>query len=455
MPTNQSTTLQCPNCGGKMTSEYVGEMMDKQVVCQFCHTAFDVPDNFHRVRKIRRKKGGLFGQQDIVEEEIHEFRSDKVSSPAGVYMPGASVNPTSSSAAGRYIMIVVAIILIAVMGIVVMVAVSVEESAPEPNVNVQQQSISESSSEVDRVEVPRIDEPDHRFKAHDGVVDKMIISADGSRLYTVRRREWALWDLESGERIVLDSFASGRAHHATFLNNGSTLMIQYDDTLNFFDTLNGQATHQFTLDQVNTDVTAASSDGSKYMSISASSDYTMQYFNLDDGSVSDPVDTLDFQPHVAAFSPDGRYVVIGGLESSFIVFDTIENRRTYTGRTNFTFVDEIAFSGSENVFVMENEGTVYFYIIEENGEAILQKTWNIDAFHSDPFIALSPDGSILATLGTSQSIILWDATQDEPTKTVELSLTENIAAPLIFSLDGSILWAADRTGVISEWMLEK
>jgi hypothetical protein len=64
-----------------MTVGYIGDLEDKQVMCQFCNTAFDVPDNFERVRKVKRTQKGLFRKREVVEEEIHERRSDFAPTP--------------------------------------------------------------------------------------------------------------------------------------------------------------------------------------------------------------------------------------------------------------------------------------------------------------------------------------------------------------------------------------
>ena len=68
--------LRCPQCGGELEVQFVGEMKDKRAFCRHCGTEIDIPDKYQRVRKKRLMKWN-FGGVHSVEDTLIETRSDR------------------------------------------------------------------------------------------------------------------------------------------------------------------------------------------------------------------------------------------------------------------------------------------------------------------------------------------------------------------------------------------
>lgn len=71
----EGDVLDCEKCGGVMEISFFGEMRDKRAVCPYCGAQVDLPDTYHRVRRKRKHKKGLWGSQ-TVESVVVETRSD-------------------------------------------------------------------------------------------------------------------------------------------------------------------------------------------------------------------------------------------------------------------------------------------------------------------------------------------------------------------------------------------
>ena len=54
--TERDQAMRCPQCGGAMEVQYIGEMRDKRAVCEYCNTEVDLPDSYQRVKKTRWKR---------------------------------------------------------------------------------------------------------------------------------------------------------------------------------------------------------------------------------------------------------------------------------------------------------------------------------------------------------------------------------------------------------------
>jgi hypothetical protein len=73
--TNQEI-LRCPQCGGELEVQFVGDMRDKRAFCRHCGTEIDIPDTYQRVNKKRSSEWKISGMQSV-EDTLIESRSDR------------------------------------------------------------------------------------------------------------------------------------------------------------------------------------------------------------------------------------------------------------------------------------------------------------------------------------------------------------------------------------------
>ena len=71
--------MRCPQCGGAMEVQYIGEMRDKRAVCQYCSTEVDLPDSYRRVKKKRTHEQNLIGRRTVEETVIETHRDGQLS----------------------------------------------------------------------------------------------------------------------------------------------------------------------------------------------------------------------------------------------------------------------------------------------------------------------------------------------------------------------------------------
>ena len=68
--------LRCPQCGGELAVQFVGEMKDKRAFCRHCGTEVDIPDTYQRVKKKRSAEWNFSGTHSV-EDTLIETRSDR------------------------------------------------------------------------------------------------------------------------------------------------------------------------------------------------------------------------------------------------------------------------------------------------------------------------------------------------------------------------------------------
>lgn len=68
--------LRCPQCGGELEVQFVGELKDKRAFCRHCGTEINIPDAYQRVKKKRSTEWNLGGVYSV-EDTLIETRSDR------------------------------------------------------------------------------------------------------------------------------------------------------------------------------------------------------------------------------------------------------------------------------------------------------------------------------------------------------------------------------------------
>ena len=148
----QQQPLRCPNCGSTMETAYLGEMMDKHVVCKACGTMFDVPDSYQRVRRTRTRRKGILRRKEVVEE-VTELRSDQAPAPPPprpqvfympLHLPGR--RQQSSDDSGGCVAAFLVLLALGIIAVLAFVFLNISSSESDSELDNVSQSISFSSS---------------------------------------------------------------------------------------------------------------------------------------------------------------------------------------------------------------------------------------------------------------------------------------------------------------------
>lgn len=142
----------------------------------------------------------------------------------------------------------------------------------------------------------------------------------------------------------------------------------------------------------------------------------------DIGTNAEPITLSDFsmqEVRPLMFSPDGQYLVGLGHSSTFPMADSV-------------------------------------WAWSRTGEQLAQLTTNESEDGRLQYVmALSPDGSLLATGTTTDSILLWDTTTWRVREILHATDTWTWAVRLAFSPDSTLLGVSESNGVIGVWDIEQ
>lgn len=463
------TTLQCPNCGGSMTIEFAGDLNDKQMICQYCHTAFDVPDNFERVRKVRREQKGLFRKREVVEEVIHERRSDfnpaqqappqpqfhqQQGQPIVVNIPGFNIGPggrqVQQTSGGSCIgsLIVLMFVCVLTVGIVGAVLVSLAaDQRPDLPFGLND-VLDDISSEIGVKSVPQRS-PIREVGGHSISVEAVAFSPDGTRFVTVELLGvMRLWDAETyGLILEYDDDLTG-VDSVDFVQDSSTLIgINSRGSVLQWDSSTGEQLR--TLNANRTHLAIFRPDGLEYAAVTYDN-YGLAIRTLPNQNT---VSTGEIGVWIdgGAYSPSGDYLAMMASGGDLFIWETETWRLIYEDETIATSFDSVAFvPGSDTLVVGNNEELQIFEIA--NSAVSRPETWEVkDDMISDSLLlsieglAFSPDGKYMAIGNFFNDAYLFDF--EERTQVLELTC-DCTPSSLDFNGDGTRLIGGGSGNVV-------
>jgi WD40 repeat protein len=163
--------------------------------------------------------------------------------------------------------------------------------------------------------------------------------------------------------------------------------------------------------------------------------------------------TLDnqlFNPVRLAFSPDGKTLAMGCVDSGIRFWDLASGRVTTALVDHCGWTSALRYAPDGRTLALGSTGGLVQLWRITYGQAPrrLRQFVNPDSVQS---LALSPDGSTLATGGPSYGIKLWDVESGRERQRVP-NQSQYILA-MEFSADGQTLIVAKQKGVIQIWNL--
>lgn len=280
-------------------------------------------------------------------------------------------------------------------------------------------------------------------------INSLQFTEDGERLLAKTINGVVMmWDVRSLEEAVRFLIPDGR-EAATVSPNGLLVAITQDigeeRGVNLWRTDTGQPTgvrlggHTSNIGNV-----VFTQDSQKAVTVSF--DGTARVWDTRSGGLLyGPLNDHAGRVLSAAFSPDGRILATGGADRRIYLYDIVKAKmigESLTGHNNWVRSLRFNWPGTA-LYSSATAGSLIRWEMTRR-QLFEGHTSRVRA------VALSPDGSMLATVGFDRRILLWDAQSGR--KTAELaSPHENSLLQVAFSPDGRFLATSDAGGLIVLW----
>ncbi|NQU23496.1 MAG: WD40 repeat domain-containing protein [Candidatus Nealsonbacteria bacterium] len=283
------------------------------------------------------------------------------------------------------------------------------------------------------------------IKAHDGRVDFLAFSPDGSTLATGGVDHLVkLWDTAGAQlRRTLTGHTNG-VQYLAFSPDGSLLAsASFDKSVIVWDVASGEPKTTLGGHVNAAESVAFSPDGSKFASCDLQK---VRIWPVPSFKRPRTLKLHEHQIDSIAFSPDGSTLASGGVKMLVKLTDvsTGEIRHTLAGH-----------QGRVRMVAFSPDGTLLASCAVEN----TVKLWDVATGklrrtlvgHADSVycIAFSPDGSTLASGSQDKTVALWDVASGKPlgALTGHTSSVNSIA----FSPDGSLLASGSHDKTVRFW----
>jgi WD40 repeat protein len=256
-----------------------------------------------------------------------------------------------------------------------------------------------------------------------------------------------LWDAASGRELRTLLGHRGWVLSVAFAPDGRTLASgSEDDSIRFWDIATGKEVKKVSLES-DVEALAFSPDGRV---LAAGGGRKTTLLDVASGNQMPSPFTHDASVLSLAYSHDGRYLAAGYEDNMIELRDTrTSENRLLTGHAHK--VESIAFAPNGRTLVSASlDKTVRFWDVHRKAQARPPLSDQDIDFSA---VAISPDGRLLATGGTSTEVTLWEMSSGRKTGTLSTDGFANIVRSLAFSPDGKMLAAGDANNAVTLWYL--
>ncbi len=328
-----------------------------------------------------------------------------------------------------------------------------------------------------------------------GYIDALVFSPDGKSLFFNSGEIIYQLDL-AGRKIIREFVGHSQVIICLSITPDGKILASgsFDNTIKFWDTSSGKETHTL---KGHTDWIEAISfgfDGKVFASIG--NDNTLKFWNPKDGKLINSIEIRGINNSMAfntkwgllavcvwdsitiydlssgqilrnfegliarletlAFSPDGKYLAVGGDDARIRFWDLQNGNVSQVIKTNDEYIGNMVFSGdSKFVAAGGGDGNVRIWDVASGK---LTREFK-DEFKKESkvsfvqAIAISPDGKILAGVGNDELINLWEIASGKLLTTIDAGDKENYTSIsiLTYSYDGKFLACGDYNGYVKIW----
>jgi WD40 repeat protein len=257
-----------------------------------------------------------------------------------------------------------------------------------------------------------------------------------------------IWDTHTGEEIITLTGHEPKLTTVAFSPDGRKIAAGSDltDTPPVWDVETGELL--FTLDGHEEDVRAVSfsPDGSRILT--GSWDGTARVWDAATGEQLAVLGAWN-RPSIftAAFSPDGRSIVTGEEDGNVTVWNAVGLEKVRRLNSGTSLVADLAFGPNGLFLTAHEDGTARVWDFE-TGEVRLTLRGHTARVHQ---VAVSPDGTRIATSSDDGTVRLWDSATGEERLT--LRGHSYLVYGVDFSPDGRLLATASPDGTAALHLL--
>ena len=280
-----------------------------------------------------------------------------------------------------------------------------------------------------------------------------VLSADGSRLATLRRNQVQIWDSRTGNRHGSLDQRHARGTRLVFApDNRHLAIVSSDGSLVVWDVDGRNSRRKFSLDGP---TTVAFSADSKWFAAAARSTNAagvVHRWDVATGSALPDLHTTAAGIASLAFSPDVKYLALGTTDGRVLIWDVdvdsfVASFPIRMGPVGTGYVTGLAYSpdGRWLAAIRHSGGQIALWDAIEQGEPVLLSGHG-QSIHS---LAFSAHGEFLAAGTHDGNVTLWNPQSHK--EVLWLHTAGQAVLSLAFTPDSGTLLTVANSGLIEFW----
>ena len=308
---------------------------------------------------------------------------------------------------------------------------------------VGQTQLSQVVDEISPAEITVTD-----IKGFEGVIQVLAVSPDGKTLLVgTGGNTVSGFDLEQQQIIYTKTVVLKDDSSIAVSPDGETFAIAEDLRISFFSTEEGERLQTLAGHPQRVSDVAISPDGKQLVSVSGAV-RDIRIWDLETGELIETL-TEDIGPiRCVDFTPDGKFFITGSIGNDrtiqFWNANTLE--LVYTSPQQSGYINDLAVSADGKVVAAVRN---YIKVWDLSDESVLQNikgpSLEINA------LAVSPDGSYVATANKEGTVMLFDLITGQIVATLEGH--NGWVRTVAFSPDGNYLFSGAEDKVVKVWEL--
>jgi WD40 repeat protein len=165
-------------------------------------------------------------------------------------------------------------------------------------------------------------------------------------------------------------------------------------------------------------------------------------------TASSEISRMEGEPRAAAFAPDGKFIVTGGLDSQARVFTFPDGRLLTTPPKLPSNINSIAISSSGRYLAAAGH---FVTDVWKNWQQTPERVSRLEHKHVINAVAFSPDERYVATGGIDKVLVVWEGWQSATPRPIARIAHENTIHSIAFSRDSQYLVTANYDGYARVW----